>query len=128
MVEFVENLSEFFLKQDLMYSHQSLAEERLLHSQPRPEGSCKIVSVCPSFCPPFRLFISFLEIGSFFLFLFFFEILHDVRGPYIVACDSRIFFGKNPHRAKMVKKWPKNIAFGLFKKMTLLVLSGICVK
>ena len=72
VVEFVENLSEFFLKQDLVYSHQSLAEERLLHPQPRPEGSCKIGSVCPSFCPPFRLFISFLEIGSFFLFLFFF--------------------------------------------------------
>ena len=26
------------------------------------------------------------------------------------------------------QKWPKNMAFGLFKKITSLVLSGICVK
>ena len=25
-------------------------------------------------------------------------------------------------------KWPKNMVFGLFKKIKLLVLSGICVK
>ena len=29
MVEFLENILAFSLKQDLMYSHQSLAEERL---------------------------------------------------------------------------------------------------
>ena len=109
-----------------MYSHQSFAEERLLRPRARSEGSYKIGSVCLSFCPPFRLFISFLEIGSFFKF--FFETLHDVRGPYIVVCDSWIFLEKNPHRAKMVKKWPKNMVFGLFKKMTLLALSVICVK
>ena len=28
----------------------------------------------------------------------------------------------------MVKKWPKNMGFGLFKKIMSLVLSGICVK
>ena len=28
----------------------------------------------------------------------------------------------------MTKKWPKNRVFGLFKKITSLVLSGICVK
>ena len=26
------------------------------------------------------------------------------------------------------QKWPKNMAFGLFKKITSVVLSGICVK
>ena len=46
-------------------------------------------------------------------------------------CDRAGFFGKNPHRAKMTKngqKWPKNMVFGLFKKIMSLVLSGICVK
>ena len=41
------------------------------------------------------------------------------------------FFGKNPHWAKMTKndqKWTKNMVFGLFKKIMLLFLSGICVK
>ena len=45
--------------------------------------------------------------------------------------DRAGFFGKNPHRAKMTKngqKCPKNRIFGLFKKITSLVLSGICVK
>ena len=45
-------------------------------------------------------------------------------------CDRAGFFGKNPHWAKMTKngqKWPKNMVFGLFKKITSLVLSGICV-
>ena len=46
-------------------------------------------------------------------------------------CDRAGFFGKNPHWAKMTKngqKWPKNMVFGLFKKIMSLVLSGICVK
>ena len=46
-------------------------------------------------------------------------------------CDRAEFFGKNPHRAKIAKngqKWPQNRVFGLFKKIMLLVLSGICVK
>ena len=46
-------------------------------------------------------------------------------------CDRAGFFGKNPHQAKTTKngqKWSKNRVFGLFKKITLLVLSGICVK
>ena len=46
-------------------------------------------------------------------------------------CDRARFFGKNPHWAKMTKngqKWPKNMVFGLFKKIMSLVLSGICVK
>ena len=45
--------------------------------------------------------------------------------------DIARFFGKNPHQAKMTKngqKWPKNMVFGLFKKIMSLVLSGICVK
>ena len=46
-------------------------------------------------------------------------------------CDRAGFFGKNPHWAKMTKngqKWPKNMVFGLFRKITSLVLSGIYVK
>ena len=46
-------------------------------------------------------------------------------------CDRAGFFGKNPHRAKMTKngqEWPKNRVFGLFKKITSLVLSGIYIK
>ena len=53
------------------------------------------------------------------------------RGPYIVVCGSRIFWKKSPlgkNDQKAVKKWPKNMVFGLFKKTTSLVLSGICVK
>ena len=49
----------------------------------------------------------------------------------MVVCDRARFFGKNPHPAKTTKngrKFPKNIVFGLFKKITSLVLSGICVK
>ena len=45
--------------------------------------------------------------------------------------DRARFFGKNLHWAKITKngqKWPKNRVFGLFKKITSLVLSGICVK
>ena len=41
MVEFLENILPFSLKQDLVYSYQSLAEERLLDPWPRLEGSCK---------------------------------------------------------------------------------------
>ena len=46
-------------------------------------------------------------------------------------CDGAGFFGKYPHRATMTKKWskwPKNMVFGLFKKIMSLFLSGICVK
>ena len=49
VVEFLENISAFSLKQDLVYSRKSLAE-----------GSYKIGSVCPSFHLP----ISFLVTGS----------------------------------------------------------------
>ena len=77
--------------------------------------------------PSFRLSVSFLRIGS----LVFSEIQHGVRRPYLVMCDGARFFGKNPHWAKMTEngqKWPKNMVFGLFRKITSLVLSGICVK
>ena len=49
----------------------------------------------------------------------------------MVVCDRARFFGKNPHPAKTTKngrKFPKNMVFGLFKKITSLVLFGICVK
>ena len=68
VVEFLENIPEFSLKQDLVYSHQLLAEERLMDARPRHEGSFKTGSVRPSFCSDFRLSISFFEIGSLFLF------------------------------------------------------------
>ena len=42
-------------------------------------------------------------------------------------CDSQIFFKKSS-LAKNDQKCPKNRVFGLFKKIALLVLSGICVK
>ena len=55
-----------------------------------------------------------------------------VLGDHIsCVSQSRIFREKNPHQAKMnqnVQKWPKNRVFGLFKKITSLVLSEICVK
>ena len=60
VVEFLGNILAFFLKQDLVYSHQSLAEERLLEPRPRLEGYYKIGSVHPSF----RLYVRFLGIGS----------------------------------------------------------------
>ena len=100
-----------------MYSHQSLAEERLFDLRPWPEESCKIRSVYPSFCPSFRLSVSFLGIG-------FSKTWHNVRGPYIVVCDSQIFCKKSPSG----KKRPQNMVFGLFKKTTSLVLPEICVK
>ena len=87
--------------------------------RPRPEGSYKLGYVRPSF----RLSVRFLGIGS----LVFSETEHSVRGPYIVVCGSRIFWKKSP-LGKNGQKWPKNMVFGLFKKITSLVLSGIFVK
>ena len=123
VVEFLENILAFSLKQDLVYSHQSLAEERLLDHRSWSEGSCKIGSVCPSFCPSIHLPVRFFGIGS----LVFSETYHNVRGPYIVVCDSRIFW-KNPHRTKMVKNGPKTWFLDFLKKITSLALSGIFVK
>ena len=60
VVEFLKNILAFSLKQDLVYSQQSLAEERLLYPWSWREGSYKIRFVCPSFHLP----ISFLGIGS----------------------------------------------------------------
>ena len=42
-------------------------------------------------------------------------------------CDSWIFWKKSLS-GKNGQKWPKNMVFGLFKKIMSLVLSGICVK
>ena len=102
-----------------MYSHQSFAEERLLYSWPRPKESYKIGSVCTSF----RLSVSFLGIGS----LAFPETQHNIRGSYIAMCDSWIFWKKSAS-GKNGQKWPQKMVSGLFKKLTLLVLSGICMK
>ena len=110
MVEFLENILAFSLKQDLVYSHQSLAEERLLDPRPR---------LHPSFC----LSLSFLRIAS----LAFSETQHAVKDRYIVVCDSQTFWKKYPS-GKNNLKWPQNMVFGVSKKIMSLVLSGICVK
>ena len=84
-------------------------------------------SVRPSVPPSLRLSVSFLRIRS----LVFSETQYGVRSPYLVMCDIAGFYEKNPHRTKMTKngqKWPKNMVLRLFKKITSLVLSGICVK
>ena len=43
-------------------------------------------------------------------------------------CDRVRFFWKKSPLGQNCKKWPKNRVFGLFKKITSLILSGICVK
>ena len=106
-MEFLENILALSLKQDLVYSQQSIAEERLLYPWSRREGSYKIRFVCPSF----HLLISFLGIGP----LDFSETYHNVKGPYIVVCESWIFLEKNLS-GKNGQKWLKNMVFGLFKK------------
>ena len=97
-----------------MYSQQSLAEERLLYPWSWREGSYKIRFVCPSFHLP----INFLAIDSL---VFFSETYHNVRGPYIV-------FRKKSPSGKNGQKWPKNMVFRIFKKITPLVLPEISVK
>ena len=108
VVEFLENILVFSLKQDLVYSQQSLAEERLLYPWSRREGSYKIRFACPFFHLP----ISFLGIGS----IFFSETEHNVRSPYIVVCDSAGFFGKNPRQVKMVENGSKTWFLNFLKK------------
>ena len=71
---------------------------RFLDSRPQSEGSYKVGSVRLSF----HLSIGFLRIGS----LVFSENYHGVRGPYIVVCDSQIFWTKSP-LGKIDKKWSK---------------------
>ena len=61
---------------------------RFLDSRPQSERSYKVGSVRLSF----HLSIGFLRIGS----LVFSENYHGVRGPYIVVCDSQIFWTKSP--------------------------------
>ena len=57
VLQFLEYILPFFLKQDLVYSYQSFADERLLDPWSRLEGPYKIGSACPSF----RLLVSSLE-------------------------------------------------------------------
>ena len=118
MMEFLENISAFSLKQDLVYSQQSLTEERLLYPCSRWEGSYEIQFVCPSFHPPIR----FLGIGS----LVFSETYHNVRGPYIVVSDSWIFWKKSPS-GKNDQKWPQNMVFGLYVIIFVWILRKIKV-
>ena len=73
-----------------------ISSHNFLDPRRRPEKSCKIGSVRSSF----RLFVSFLGIGSVFS-----ETYDGVRGSYIVVCDRVGFFGKNSHRAKNDQKW-----------------------
>ena len=85
------------------------------------QGLSDYRSVHPSICP--QVFQGLAH--QFFL-------KHSmVLGAHIQQCVTARSFGKNPHQAKMTKngqKWPKNMVFGLFRKITSLVQSGICVK
>ena len=108
VVEFLENILAFSLEQDLVYSQQSLAEERLLYPWSRQGLSYKIWFVCPSFYLP----ISFLGIGS----LVSSETQHNVRGPYIVLCERAGFLGKIPHQVKMVKNGLKTWFLDFLRK------------
>ena len=95
---------------------------------PRPEGSCKIgsVPVRPSVLP--SIFPSVYKFSENWLISFFWNL---VLGAHIQLCLTAGFFKKNSHQKKITRsgqKWPKNMVFGLFKEITSLVLSGICVK
>ena len=121
VVKCLEDILAFSLKQDLVYSHQSLAEERLLNLWPRVEGSYKIKSVCPSF----HLLVSFLGISS----LVFSETLKlnfMLKAIYSYVWQSWIFLKKFPS-GKNGQKWPKHMVFGHFKKIKSLALSAFCV-
>ena len=118
-MKFLENILAFSLKQDLVYAHQSFAEERLLDPWPRLKGSYQIGSVCPSF----RLPVGFLGIG----WLVFSDLSLMVGAIHSCVWQSWIFRKKSPS-SKNGQKWPKDMVFRLFKKIMSLVLSGICVK
>ena len=98
-MKFLEDMLALSLKQDLVYSHQSLSEERLLDLWPRLEGSYKMGSVCPSF----RLVVSFLVIDS----LVFSETLKlslMLGAIYSCVWESWIFWKKSPS-GKNGQKW-----------------------
>ena len=125
----------FFLTENLLigqetYGHYSIVKKLeksrfILHlfldPQLRLEGSYKIGSVLPS-VPKF----SQNWLISFFLKL------RMVLGAHMqLLVTEPDFLEKNPIKQrcpKMVKKWPKNRVFGVFKKIMSLVLPGICVK
>ena len=130
VIKIIENI--FMLSYSLIHfdSFLRLNNNVLLDPRPRPEGSYKIwsvrPSVFPSFHPSFHLSVSLIGICS----LVFSESQHGVRG-HIQLCVTAGFFRKNPHRAKITKngqKWPKNMVFGLCRKIMSLVSFGICVK
>ena len=56
MVELLEDILAFSLKQDFVYCRQQVAEEKLLDPWPELEESYEIGSVCPSFCLPASFF------------------------------------------------------------------------
>ena len=95
----------------------------LLDTQPQLEESYKIGCVLPSVLP--FILPSVCKLSRNWPISFFWNFA--VRGPYIVVCDSQIFWKKSPS-GKNDQKWPQNKVFGLFKKITSLVLSGICFK
>ena len=96
--------------------------QRLLDPWPRLKESYKMGSVCPSF----RLVESFLVID---LLVFSENLKLSLMLGAIYSCvwQSWIFWKKFPS-GKNGQKWPKNMVFGSFKKITSLVMSGICVK
>ena len=98
----------------------------VLHPQPWLEGSYKIGSFCLSFRPSFCLSVSFLGIGSLV-----FSELSMVLGAHIQLCMTAWFFWKKSLLSKNDQKLYKltqNRVFGIFKKITSLVLFAICVK
>ena len=103
--------------------------ESFLNPRAWVEGSYKIGSVRSSFRPPVppSVLPSVRKFYQNWLISFSWN-LACIRVPYIVMCDRTGFFWKNLHRVKNGQKWPKNRVFGLFKKITSLVLSGIWVK
>ena len=115
MVQFLENILALSFKQDLVYSQQSIVVVPLA-SERRVISNMICLSVLPSAH-------NFLGIAS----LVFSETQHNVRDPYIVVCDSWIFWKKSLSD-KNGQKWPKNMVFGLFKEIKSLVLPGIYVK
>ena len=83
------------------------------------------MSVLPSILP------SACNFSRNLLIIFFWNLACCQGFIYSYMWQSRSFWKKNPHRAKMARidrKWPRNRVFRLFKKIMSLVLSGICVK
>ena len=97
----------------------------LLDPWPRPEGSNKIGSVRSSVLQ--SLLPSVHKFSRDWLISFFWNLAWCQGHIYICVWQSQIFWKRSPS-CKNDQKWVQNMVFGLFKKITSLVFSGICVK